>query len=185
MLRITGGIFRGRVIKAIESKDLRPTTSFFREWLFNVLNNITDIENAELLDLFAGSGIVGYEFLSRGAGKVIYVESAPKVVNQLRDNIRNLKVEAKSIIRQQDALAYLEQQNEWQNCNFIFLDPPYQADLPNKVLSVITEKSQLKEELIIIIEAQTGYNLTIPAGWEIFKQKSTGTTTMSIITPLL
>jgi len=184
MLRITGGIFRGRVIKAIESKDLRPTTSFFREWLFNVLNNITDIENTKLLDLFAGSGIVGFEFLSRGADKVIYVESAAKVITQLKDNTRNLKIEAKSVIRQQDAVAYLDQQTEWRDCNFIFLDPPYQADLPNKILAAITENTTQKDDLIIIIEARSGYPFIIPSGWVIFKQKSTGTTSMTIITPI-
>jgi len=183
MLRITGGIFRGRIIKAIDSKDLRPTTSFFREWLFNVLNNITDIENASILDLFSGSGIVGFEFLSRGAADVIFVESSAKVGFQLKDNIRNLNLESKVKIRQQDVSSFLESQTEWQTCNFIFMDPPYQADLPNKVLTLISENKKNREIPIIIIESQSKYQLAIPGDWLLFKQKSTGTTTMSILKP--
>lgn len=184
MLRITGGIFRGRTIKAIDSKDLRPTTSFFREWLFNVLNNIADIENSSILDLFSGSGIVGFEFLSRGAADVIFVEASAKVGFQLKDNARNLNLESKVKIRQQDVVSFLSSQMEWQNCNFIFMDPPYQADLPNKVLSLISENQKNKAKPIIIIESQSKYQLSIPGNWLLFKQKSTGTTTMSILKPV-
>ena len=80
MIKICSGKKKGRVIKVIQAKDLRPTTSFCREWLFNILRNFT-YEEANILDLFGGSGITGMEFLSNGAGGVTFVEKTSRFTN--------------------------------------------------------------------------------------------------------
>jgi len=122
-IRIIGGSHRSRLITVENQDDLRPTGSRIRETLFNWLG--PNLSGWRVLDLFAGSGILGFEALSRGAQEVTFVDSSWRVIQQLRNNAKSLDFEPIKIV-QSEALAFL--QNTQLSYDLIFLDPPFADD---------------------------------------------------------
>ena len=120
-VRIIGGQYRRRVLRFPESEGLRPTPDRVRETLFNWLGQ--DLDGCHCLDLFAGSGALGFEALSRGAARVVMVEQAPKVLAALRENAEMLGKPAALEITRGDALQYLSSTKS--KFDLIFLDPPF------------------------------------------------------------
>lgn len=186
MIRITGGKLKGRVLKVADSENLRPTTSFFREWIFNVLSFQINFEEIDLLDLFCGSGIISFEFLSRGAGRATLVENNSKVIKQLEENLTKLKVERDCIrIERNDVSCYLKNITSGPGCrhNLIFLDPPYKIDIIQQLLDQIGSNGEkFPEDLIIIIESPAAYKINIPDSLQLFKEKKGGASKMSVLT---
>jgi len=143
-LRIIGGEWRSRKLPFIDAQGLRPTPDRIRETLFNWLQNY--IYGANCLDLFAGSGVLGLEALSRGAGQVTFVEKNKAVADQLKKNLDLLKSDAE--VRHQDALEYLADisssyktdKNRGGGFSIIFLDPPYRQSLLEAVLNILCDK---------------------------------------------
>ena len=131
-MRITAGKFKNKQIKTIDSDLIRPTLSKIRESLFNVLQN--EIEDAIFLDLFAGSGIVGIEAVSRGASEVVFIEKNPKHYKLLKENLKNLDFKNKTFLA--DSTNMLERFNEGY-FDVIFSDPPYNTDLNVKIIEII------------------------------------------------
>lgn len=126
MLRVVGGALRGRVF-AMPEKGVRPTANRVREALFNILGQ--DLTGLRVLDLFAGSGALGIESLSRGAVQGCFVEKNPRNARVIKSNLQSLGVLDKSELRIADALQVV--QKPWpQGFDFIFADPPY-AELPD------------------------------------------------------
>lgn len=121
MLKITGGQFRGRVLKAPKGEKTRPTSSMVRQRLFDILAG--SVEGASVLDLFAGSGSLGIEALSRGAYEATFVERDRNALRCLEENLRSLQVEA-NVLRH-DVLAALKKLAAQQQFDLIFMDPPY------------------------------------------------------------
>jgi len=119
-MRIIGGEFRHRIIKAPEGQDTRPTPDRLREALFNVLQ--TRIEGAVFVDAHAGSGAVGLEALSRGARQVVLIERSKPAVAVIKENLRALKVDGRARVIQGSAGTYLA----GQAADIVFLDPPYE-----------------------------------------------------------
>lgn len=122
-IRITGGSHRSRLITVEDQDDLRPTGSRIRETLFNWLG--PNLSGLRILDLFAGSGILGFEALSRGASEVTFVDNSRAAIRQLQHNSRELGFTQVNII-QKEALAYLNNTNN--QYDLIFLDPPFSTD---------------------------------------------------------
>ena len=120
-LRIIGGRYRRRILRFPDSEGLRPTPDRVRETLFNWLGQ--DLDGWSCLDLFAGSGALGFEAASRGAAKVVMLDKAPRVATALRDNARLLDNPPGLEIICGDALQYLASTNA--TFDLIFLDPPY------------------------------------------------------------
>ncbi len=150
ILRIIGGNWRSRKLKIVDAEGMRPTPDRVRETLFNWLQN--DIYGARCLDLFAGSGALGLEALSRGAGEVVFIEKNKAVANQLTQNLAVLKSTANVI--QNNALDYLASQS---NTPFeiIFLDPPYRKDLLTSSLSLLKDNSLVKPQTLIYLEHES------------------------------
>ena len=146
-MRITAGKFKNKQNKSIDSDLIRPTLSKIRESLFNVLQN--EIKDSNFLDLFAGSGIVGIEAASRGAGEVIFIEKNPKHYKLLKENLKNITFAHKAFLS--DTINLLEKFDE-QRFDVIFSDPPYKTDLNNKIIEIINRKNILKENGILVIE---------------------------------
>jgi 16S rRNA (guanine966-N2)-methyltransferase len=148
-IRIIGGVHRSRQLPVLDAKDLRPTLDRVKETLFNWLGQ--DLTGKICLDLFAGSGSLGFEASSRNAHKVVMVEQNSKVAQQLRNNIQLLKVEQICQVLSSDAISYLKNTSE--KFDVIFLDPPYQGDLLNRALASIF--NCLNPAALVYIEYET------------------------------
>lgn len=150
-MRIIGGKFRSRVLAEFAGENVRPTSDRAREALFNIL--AFKIYGARVLDLFAGSGALGLESLSRGAKETVFNDCSKDSVAILKKNLNALKIpvngeEAK--VYNMDYLACLEQLNG--QFDLIFLDPPYRFDYGEKALTKIAKKSLLSENGVAMYE---------------------------------
>lgn len=134
-VRVIGGKYRSRLLEVVDLPGLRPTLDRVKETLFNWLNQ--DLSGQSCLDLFAGSGSLGFEAISRNAAKVVMVEKDARVAAKLRTNIRLLQAENCQIY-QQSAFDFV--QNCQLNFDIVFLDPPYQSDLLQKALILIQSR---------------------------------------------
>lgn len=132
-LRIIGGEHRGRRLRFPNVKGLRPTADRVRETLFNWLQY--EIQGARVLDVFAGSGALGLEALSRGAHEVVFIEKTKLAANQLRDNVALLSAEGRACLHQTDALKWLTTLSK--PFDVIFLDPPFADNLLPKTIRQI------------------------------------------------
>ena len=185
MVRITGGRLRGRTINSAETAELRPTTSFFREWIFNVLNNLIELNGTHVLDLFSGTGIISFEFLSRGALSAVAVEKDSRLTALIKSNKIKENSDVPVVINSECSL-YLKNliaKNSASQFNVIFMDAPYEKrSLTDELLELIFSNSdKFSEELIIIVETDKDKVLKIGEGFVIIKSKSSGTTKMSVI----
>ena len=152
-VRIIGGQWRRRVLKFPDSEGLRPTPDRVRETLFNWLGQ--ELDGWHCLDLFAGSGALGFEAASRGAAKVVMIEQAPRVLAALHENARLIGAESTVEIRRGDAIQYLSSTKA--KFDLIFLDPPYKKGwiprLEPLLPGVLNEDSALYVEAEHEIEA--------------------------------
>jgi 16S rRNA (guanine966-N2)-methyltransferase len=161
-LRVIAGKYRSRVLQSLPGLDLRPTADRLRETLFNVLTagNPAALEGTVWVDLFAGTGAVGIEALSRGAGMVYFVESSPRAVELVRENLKKLGVETGFQVLQQDArraLIGLEEQKVV--ADFVFLDPPYRLSAAYKAaLGTLARSGLIKTEIVIIAEHEKRFD---------------------------
>jgi 16S rRNA (guanine(966)-N(2))-methyltransferase RsmD len=148
-LRIIGGKYKGRKINPISGLKARPTTDFARESLFNILNNRVDFESVSVLDLFSGTGSIGFEFASRGAEVVHLVEKDQKHILGIRHTINNIGfTNIKSI--HIDVKAFLK------TCRYkydiVFADPPYDLEWLKSIPDLIIGSSVIKEDGFFILE---------------------------------
>ena len=144
---IIAGKYRGKKINVPEQDGLRPTTSRIREMLFNWLQ--TDIIDLSTLDLFAGSGLLSFEALSRGAQSATLIEKNPKAYQALKKNATFLKNEAIKIINL-DSLIFLKK-NSLKNYQLLFIDPPFTSTLGDEILHALQDK--LAPGTLIYIES--------------------------------
>jgi 16S rRNA (guanine966-N2)-methyltransferase len=147
-VRIIGGDWRRRVLRFPDSEGLRPTPDRVRETLFNWLGQ--DLSGLACLDLFAGSGALGFEAASRGAARVVLVETAPKVLAALRDNAKTLDSTGKLEIVRADALQYLVSTGS--KFDVVFLDPPYRQGWIARLAERLPRV--LKDDAAIYVEAE-------------------------------
>ncbi|HSD88236.1 MAG TPA: 16S rRNA (guanine(966)-N(2))-methyltransferase RsmD [Kofleriaceae bacterium] len=145
-MRIVGGNLRGRVLRAPAGMDTRPTSEKVREAIFNIL---PDVEGLEVLDLYAGSGALGIEALSRGAEFATFVDKGKPALTALKANLNDLGLEDRAKVVSGDAVglaAKLIGQRPWM---LVFLDPPYQSDL---AIRAATALQNLSDDAIVVIE---------------------------------
>lgn len=147
-LRIIGGTWRSRRLQFIDSPKIRPTPDRVRETLFNWLAN--DIKGSVCLDLFAGSGALGFEAMSRGADRVMLVEEDARIAAMLSEQ-KELFDAQEIEIKNQNALTYLPNAN--QQYDLIFLDPPFYSDLLEKVIPIILKQKLLNANGLIYVES--------------------------------
>lgn len=151
-MRIIGGRWRSRNLKFISAPNLRPTPNRVRETLFNWLQNT--IVEARCLDLFAGSGALGLEALSRGASEVVFIEKHRAAAQQLAQNLLLLK--ANNNVINTDAKSYLLKENN--AFDIIFLDPPFRQHFLPQILDIIIEKALLNQNGLIYLEHESEEN---------------------------
>lgn len=141
-----------------EGLDIRPTLDRVKESIFNMI--AFDIPDANVLDLFCGSGALGIEALSRGAQKAVFVDKSEVSLSCTKQNLLDTRLLEKAQVIKSDSILFLNDTD--QKFDIIFIDPPYKENLYDDVLSVILERNLLKEEGKIIIEAGTDDVPSVP-----------------------
>lgn len=172
-VRIIGGLWRGRKIHFRPSLNLRPTLDAVRETLFNWL--MFDIQGANILDAFAGSGALGFEALSRGANFVTFIERERDVMQELKKHIKTLEARDRSLVIHDSALHILQKPAK-QQFKFIFLDPPFEKGLLKLALKAIYENDFLESEGMVYFEAEKQLDLSevVRSDWEVYRHKTLG-----------
>ena len=148
-MRVITGSARGRRLRELEGTETRPTTDRVKESMFNILQ--FDIEGSRVLDLFAGTGQLGIEALSRGAAAAVFVEQRRDAAALIRENLRLTGLTDRARVVNGEALAYLASAGE--RFDIIFLDPPYAAKLWKPVLDAVSRFDILSDHGIIICES--------------------------------
>lgn len=148
-MRIIGGKYKGRIISPVSGLKARPTTDFAREGLFNILKNRVDFESIGVLDLFSGTGLIGFEFASRGADTVHLIEKDQKHIYGIRSTIDKIGFTNVKPVHI-DVKAFLK------TCKFkydvVFADPPYDLFWLESIPDLVIELDVLKEDGIFILE---------------------------------
>lgn len=163
-MKIIAGIYKNRALKAPKGNTTRPTSSRLRETVFNILQN--EIENARFLDLFAGSGAMGLEALSRGASYSAFVESNRDAARMLQENIEKLNVQKQTTLLCGDCLAQLPRLARLEKpFNIIYVDPPYgtaEFSYARLLLEALDQSPILAPNALIFIEESKYFDEHIP-----------------------
>ena len=154
-MRVITGSARGRRLKELEGYDTRPTTDRVKEGLFNILQ--FDIEGRKVLDLFAGTGQLGIEALSRGAASAVFVEQRRDAAALIRENLRLTGLEANARVVSGEAMAFLASCRE--RFDIILLDPPYASDLLKNSIDAISQFDILSNHGIMICESTAEWDV--------------------------
>jgi 16S rRNA (guanine966-N2)-methyltransferase len=175
-LRIIGGEWRSRLIGFDAEAGVRPTPDRVRQTLFDWLSPL--IEGASVLDLFAGSGALGFEALSRGAAHASFVEQGRQQAAAIREAAQQLAAGSRADIAQSDALAWLR--GSGRRFDLVFLDPPYGAGLLEPVLAALPRL--LKPVHRIYLEWPTARPPALPPGYALLKEKTAGQVSYGLAT---
>ena len=171
-LRLIGGKWRSRVLPVLDLPGLRPTTDRVRETLFNWLQN--DIPGARCLDLFAGSGALGFEAASRGAESVLMLELQGEAAKTLASNI--VRLQAVNVqLQRQDAMTWLRSEPKSGSFDIVFIDPPFDSDYLSKTCELLDSQQLLSPEAFIYLEMNRKQTLPeLPKNWTLCRQKKAG-----------
>lgn len=154
-MHITGGFLKSRKIESPKGSNVRPTLSQVRESVFSTLFSITDFKDKSFLDAFAGSGIMGFEAISRGFKSCSFFEKDKKTFFLLKTNAQKLNVQAEFYLG--DTAKLLKKAE--QSFDVIYVDPPYQSGLYDEIVSIIKEKKLLNPNGILILEYPKDLNI--------------------------
>ncbi len=170
-IRLISGQWRGRKLPVHDVEGLRPTTDRVKETLFNWL--ATDVRHSRCLDVFAGSGSLGFEALSRYASYVMMIEQEPKAARQLQQNLQTLQCTQAQVVCR-DALQVLQQPCT-ESFELVFLDPPFRKELLSQVIPLLEQQGWLADSALIYLERENeGTPPVIPANWQLLKDKQAG-----------
>lgn len=150
MMRIITGKARGIRLKTLEGEATRPTSERVKEAVFSMLQ--LDVEGRTVLDLFAGSGQMALEALSRGATEAVLVDRSAEAIRIIQDNVKKTGFERESSVVRLDSLDFVRQ-NRGRQFDLIFIDPPYASDLYTRVLRSMLENNMIKPSSLIICES--------------------------------
>lgn len=173
-LRIIGGDWRSRKLRFPDAGGVRPTPARTRETLFNWLS--FQLAGSDCLDLFAGSGALGLEALSRGAGRVTLVDHTPALARALRDNLRLLKSDKGEVVcASVDTYLALRDRAPF---DIVFMDPPFRQGWLERIVPLLDEQGWLKPKGWVYIEHESDMTTpTVPAHWHLHRQKTAGQVT--------
>lgn len=179
-MRIVGGAFKGRALKAPSSQAVRPTTDRAREALFNILAHNADLfaqgqslDGANVIDLFAGTGALGLEALSRGASFALFVDSSIEGRGLIRENMIVCGVASRARLFKRDA-AKIGERGKMNPFTLAFLDPPYNKGLGEKTLDTLHTGGWLAADALVILEEAANANVTLPATFKLLDARYMG-----------
>lgn len=171
-MRVIAGSARRLLLKTVEGMDTRPTQDRIKETLFNMINH--DLYGAGFLDLFAGSGGIGIEALSRGAKEAVFIDNGSKQAACIRGNLKTTRLEDKALVLNCDVISGLRMlERNGKRFDIVFMDPPYNHDLEKQVMESLVNSSLVDENTLFIIEAslETNFSWAGPMGYEIVRSK--------------
>lgn len=157
-MRVITGIARGMKLRTLEGTDVRPTTDQVKESIFSIIQ--FEVENARVLDLFAGCGQLGIEALSRGAHSVTFVDNSRSSVAVVKENLEHTKLAKNTIVKNEDSIGFLQMTRD--TFDIAFLDPPYGKGLIEEALPLLAEK--MSDSGVIVCETAANEQLPETAG---------------------
>jgi 16S rRNA (guanine966-N2)-methyltransferase len=172
-MRVVGGRLRGRNLASPASRDIRPTADRLRESVFNILIHAYDdpIESARVLDLFAGTGALGIEAVSRGAKFTLFVDNGTEARALLRSNIEALGLGGVTKVYRRDATD-LGPAHPVEPFSLVFLDPPYGKGLAEKALASLRDGLWLTPGALLVVEETTAAGFIAPQGFEELERRA-------------
>lgn len=176
-MRVITGRCRGMKLRTLDGLATRPTAERVKEAMFSAIQ--FEIEGRKVLDLFAGTGQLGIEALSRGASHAVFVDAGKDAIAVIRENLQKTQLNQISTILQSEAIAYLDRCRE--KFGIILLDPPYQSGLLNSALKKISEIDILTQSGIIICEYPADQPPRIPEGLELSRSYRYGKTGVALL----
>ncbi|WP_404471694.1 16S rRNA (guanine(966)-N(2))-methyltransferase RsmD [Vreelandella venusta] len=168
-LRIIGGDFRRRQLPVLDHPGLRPTPDRVRETLFNWLGQA--LYGKQVLDLFAGTGALGIESLSRGAAQVTFVERDIHVAALIRENLATLKTTQGTVVTA-DAQTFVK--TPGQPMDVVFLDPPFHQGLAAPCYAALESGGWLASDAMIYLETEQSLDPAVPANWQLYRETQAG-----------
>ena len=176
-MRVVGGRFRGRTLAGPKSDAIRPTSDRLRETLFNVLaHGYGDpVEGARVIDLFAGTGAMGIEALSRGAAFCLFVDEGAQARGLIRENVEALGLGGATRLFRRDATR-MGAAGQNPPASLVFCDPPYGRDLAPRALKSCADGGWLSPGALVVIEEAQGSAVTLPGGFEEIERRDYGET---------
>ena len=177
-MRVISGKVRGMKLVSPDGEDTRPTLDRVKEAVFSML--LPYINESVVLDLFAGSGAMGIEALSRGAKKAVFVDFSEKAIACIKTNVNNAQMAEDSLIIRSDSCKFLREYPE--AFDIIFIDPPYESGLYENVFSLIASNGLINDEGLIIAEWDYENGIgNLPLEFELVKEKKYGRVGISVL----
>jgi len=172
-MRVVGGRLRGRALAAPKGQTIRPTSDRLRESLFNILTHAygDPVSGARVLDLFAGTGALGIEAVSRGAAFCLFVDDGAEARALIRQNVDALGLGQVTRVFRRDATK-LGAAHPVEPFGLVFLDPPYRKDLALPALTALRDGGWLLPEAIVVVEEAADAELAAPAGYEELERRT-------------
>ena len=174
-MRIISGEKKGTRLFSLKKRKIRPTSDKVKGAIFNILSSV---EDKKILDLFAGSGALGIEALSRGAEQVVFVDSSFASLDLVRKNLEKLGLKDKGMLLKKDVLRFLKDKFEGR-FDLILADPPYGKGLCQKILEILAEKDYLNADGILVIEHHKKEKIEKVENLILLQEKKYGDTVVS------
>ncbi|MEE0420837.1 MAG: 16S rRNA (guanine(966)-N(2))-methyltransferase RsmD [Lachnospiraceae bacterium] len=169
-MRVIAGKARRLPLKTVPGQNTRPTTDRIKETLFNMIQD--ELYGIRFLDLFAGSGAIGIEALSRGAARAVFVEDDRRAVSCIQENLAFTRLEGGEILSM-EVLAALERLKREPSFEVVFMDPPYRKEWERKVLEILADSPVITDHSLVIVEAalDTDFSYLEALGYILLKRK--------------
>lgn len=186
-MRIVGGLHRGRVLSSPQGLGTRPTSDRVRQSIFNILEHASwlkkpVLQGAPVLDLFAGTGALGLEALSRGAAHAIFVEQNPEAVRACIENIESLHLEERCAVHRKDVFHLTFRPPHMEPRSLIFLDPPYGKELGTRALKILKDSGWIADEAVIVMEMAKKQPEPLPEGFILQDERVYGVAQVRFLT---
>ena len=178
-MRIISGQYRGRALSTVRDLSVRPTTDRAKQTIFDILSNRLDLEGIEVLDLFAGSGSLGLEAISRGAASVTFVDKAQQSLHALESNIETLGCADRCTAYTADVFWFLK--NTKKSFDLVFVDPPYRLERIEELPNALYDSPVLKEGTFVVMEHSKESQVIVSDAMYDVTRKMFGQTTVLIL----
>ena len=176
-MRVIAGEYKGRSLLTVSDRTVRPVTERVKGTIFNMLQNRLALHGSRVLDLFAGSGSLGFEALSRGAGRVLFVDSNRLALDMVSKNVKTLNCSDRCDVFLTDALKFIDHCDE--QFDLIFADPPYAFELTHQIPESVFRHELLKRGGFLIIEHSKHTGFADAESFQLSIQKAFGNTRVS------
>ena len=182
MIRIIAGEYKGTKLKILKGIDIRPSSDQLREGLFNMLSSLVDYESMIFLDLYAGTGALGLEALSRGAKKVIFIEASRKNMSVLKQNIESISPEQNCFeLTQDSSVHWLSGFADPGHPCVVFIDPPFSGNEYELILNRLNDLPSIRAGSLIVVESHQSKEILFPEDLLLVKHRRYGSVTLDIL----